>query len=380
MGFLDMFQGSPLKRLEKEATENPSPENLLALAQKQVEMGLLDEALLVTERGIKQYPHFPRLGEFRMFIRKKRAQEPLRTLKEDIALRPSSQTYCQLIGIYRDLGDIEAALDACAEALEKFPGSEAVWLLSAQVRLESFLREVIAYDGIHALHSLNRVLELNEANSQARQMLSQLYYAIGANALSVREMRKDLELSGQPAKDVERFLDDLGEPAELPDGTSVEDLIERVEDEGALPNSLAGFPRVHPGLVEKTQPPPRINPAAVQSRLHDAGTQAGVRNIMVLDRAGTVIASIQGSGALDKAMFSKLAADISAVSAGACRRMDIGSLSTGAVRFGTGGIALRRQRGLTFTLLYDEPVKHDRALAILQELVVQTLGAGGNRA
>jgi hypothetical protein len=211
-------------------------------------------------------------------------------------------------------------------------------------------------------------------------MLAQLYYAIGANQLCVQEMRRDIELSQVPAQDIERFLDEMGDPGALHEDTSVEDLIERVEDEGALPNSLAGFPRVHPGLVEKTSPPPRINPAAIQSRLHDAGSQAGVRNLMVLDRAGSNVGSIQGTNSIDKETFRTLAQEIAAVSSGACRRMDIGSLNQGAVRFASGGVALRRQRGLTFILLYDDPLKHERAETLLQDLVVKTLGSVGGRA
>ncbi len=373
MGFLDFLQGSPIKRFEKEAADHPSPDTLAALAQKHLEMGQLDEAQRVVDEALQRFRGARVLSDLQMHVRKKRSAEPIRVLREEIAARPDPGAYAQLAGLHRDLGEIEQAMECLSTCVERFPESEAAYLMLAQIRMESYLREVIAYDGTHALHALRRVLEISPGNSAARLLLAQFYYAVGANALCVEEMRRELENS-PTAMDLKDFLSDMGTPPPLPPDLSVEDLIERSEDEGALPNSLSGFPRVSRALVAKTQPPPRINPAAVQSRLHDLGTQAGVLNLAVLDRAGAPVASIQGVGSRPREQFLPLSTEVVRIASDACRRMDIGSFARGTVRAGTGGATFLRQRGLTFAMLYDEPMKHDRAAELLSDLVEKTLG------
>ena len=154
MGLFDAFKTSPIKKLEDEAESNPSPDSLTALAQKHIEMGNFAEALQVADRGLHTYKASVKLKDIVGFVRKKQSHDNVKHLRDEIRVRPSTLAYSQLASIYRDLGDIDQALDLLTECTEKFTEDQSAFRMLGQIRLENFLQEVIAYDGQHALEAL----------------------------------------------------------------------------------------------------------------------------------------------------------------------------------------------------------------------------------
>lgn len=376
MGFLDAFKASPVKKLQDAAESNPSPEAFAALAQKHIELGELDQAIQVADRGLQTFRNAAKLKDIVGFIRKKQSQDTMKPLRDEIRVKPSAHAYAQLASIYRDLGDIDQAMDLLTECTEKFTGDLPSLRMLGQVRLEIFLQEVIAYDGLHALAAFRRVRELAPEDSGTRLLLAQLYYAVGANALAVQEMKSELA-KNPTALDLKTFLDDLGSPPPLEANVTIDTLVERCEETGTLVNSLQGFPRVKPGIAQRTGAPPRINAVAASARLQDFAGTPGLGNLAILDRGGKSLAAIAGETGLDAEAFRELAWGIELVAWGGCRRMDIGSFVRGAVTFPGGGIAFVRRRGTTFALGFLEPMKQDRAAALLEDLVVKIVGGPG---
>lgn len=375
MGFLDAFKASPLKKLESEAESNPSPEAFALLAQKHIELGQMDVALQVADRGLQTFKNAAKLKDIVSFVRKKQSQDQVKHLRDEIRVKPSTNVYTQLAGIYRDLGDLDQALDLLNECTEKFEKEPVAFRMIGQIRLENFLHEAIAYDGIHAVEALRKARELAPDDSGPRMLLAQLYYAIGANALAVRELREELEKNAT-ALDIKSFLDDIGDPSALDEGTTVEGLIERCEETGALVNSLQGFPRVKPGLAQRTGAIPKINPVAAKAKADELAGTPGLANLVIIDREGRAVASVQGENPLEGEAFRDLAHAIERVSYEACRRMDIGSFVKGGVVVPGGGVCFVRRRGTTFALLFSEPMKADRAAAFLEEFVTKIVGGG----
>jgi hypothetical protein len=373
LGFLDFIQGSPLKKLEAEAEGNPSPESLALLAQKHIELDQLDEALLVADRGLQTFRNAPKLKEIVLFVRKKQSQARVKHLRDEIRVKPSALTYTQLAGVFRELGDIDQAIEILNEGTARFTDDAPAFRMLGQVRLENFLQEVIAYDGMHALNALRRVKELLPTDSQARVHLAQLYYAIGANALAVAELRA--ELADSPtALDIKTFLEDIGDPPPLDAGVTVESLIERCEEAGALTNTLQGFPRNKPGLVQRTASAPKLNPSAVMARVQELAGTPGIGNIVIFDREGKSVAALHDASGLAPETFLALAAGVQQVVHEACRRMDIGTFVRGSVSLGKTGLSLVRRRGYTFAAHYAEPLKPDRAAAFLEQFAGTIVG------
>jgi hypothetical protein len=373
LGFLDFLQASPLKKLEAEAENNPSPEAVATLAQKHIELDQLDQALLVADNGLQTFKNHPKLKEIVLFVRKKQSQARVKHLRDEIRVRPSARAYSQLAGVFREIGDIDQAIEILNECTERYPDDAAAFRMLGQVRLEIFLQEVIAYDGLHALRGLLRVKELLPADSLARLHLAQLYYAIGANALAVQELREELA-AAPTALDLKGFLDDIGEPPPLDPGVTVESLIERCEESGSLTNTLQGFPRAKPGIVQRTASPPKVNPAAVMAKVREVAGVPGMGNLAIFDREGKAVAAHHDPSGLAPEAFLALATGIQQVAHEACRRMDIGSFVRGSVSLGKGGLAFVRRRGYTFAIHHADPMKADRAEAFLDEFAGKIVG------
>lgn len=376
MGLFDAFKASPIRKLQDEAEANPSPESLAALAQKHIEMGNLAEALQVADRGLHTFKASGKLKDIVAFVRKKQSQDTVKHLRDEIRVKPSTLAYSQLAGIYRDLGDIDQALDLLTECTEKFKEDQSAFRMLGQIRLENFLQEVIAYDGQHALEALRKVRALNPADTGARMLIAQLYFAVGANAAAVDELKAELA-QNPTALDLEPFINDLGSPPPLDKDVTIESLIDRCEESGALVNSLQGFPRIKPGLASRTAAAPKINPVAASARVQEYSGIPGMGNLALLDKEGRSISACTGETGLDKEVFRDLAWSIQSVAYEGCRRMDIGSFSKGCLLFPGGGISFVRRRGTTFAMGFGEPMKPDRAASLLEELVVKIVGGGG---
>ncbi|MHC4922672.1 MAG: tetratricopeptide repeat protein [Planctomycetota bacterium] len=371
MGF---FKGSPEDRLRKEATDNPSPETIVALAQKLIEVEKLEEALSVAEKGLQTFAGSGKIKDTLHFIKKRRSADLMRGLHQELKVKPSANVYAQLAQVYTDLDDTEQALDLLDQCVEEFPDAELAFFMLGQIRMEHFLREAIAYDGMHAWEALEKVHKINPKNSKARQLLAQFYYALGANALSVQLLQEEHEQS-PTAMDIKDFLDDMGDPPPLSKGVTIESLIERAEDEGALPNSLKGFPRVSASMVKSTTAPPKLNPSAAQSKIKELSEVGGMRNVIVLDRDGGALASSPGTdNALNSDAFRDLVTEVCQVAGDSCRAMDIGSMTRGGVYFPDGGLAFHRQRGLVFAALFQDPLKHDKVANLLRSSAGDMVG------
>jgi tetratricopeptide (TPR) repeat protein len=382
LGLFDkIFATDPLKALEKQAEEAPSAEVVAALANKYIELGRMEEALQVVERGLHTYKGASRLQDILQFVKKKRSQEGVKRLRDEIRVKPTPAAYTELADIYRDLGDVEQALELASECADKFPTDPMAPLKIGQIRFDNFLRDVIAYDGIHAYQALQKVRSLDAGNAACRMLLAQFYYAVGANALSVQELKAELDAS-PTAMDIKDFLEEMGQPPPLSNGVTIESLVERAEDMGAVPNTLKGFPRALRVVVERTSAGPKLNPSAAQNKLQELKATPGVRNIGIFDREGGAVASVSGENGLDAEAFRGLVAEIARVSGDSCRHMDIGSFARGGVQFPEGGAVFLRQRGTTFALLYRDPMKADKAAQMLSGVAVKMVGLppGGARA
>lgn len=376
MGLFDAFKTSPIKKLEDEAESNPSPESLTALAQKHIEMGNFAEALQVADRGLHTYKASVKLKDIVGYVRKKQSHDSVKHLRDEIRVRPSTLAYSQLASIYRDLGDIDQALDLLTECTEKFTEDQSAFRMLGQIRLENFLQEVIAYDGQHALEALRKVQSLNPEDTGARMFLAQLFFAVGANAAAVEEMKREIAHS-PTAFDLQPFIEDLGTPPPLEKDVTIETLIDRCEETGSLVNSLKGFPRIKPGVASKTAAAPKINPVAAGAKVQELSGTPGLGNLAILDREGRSISSISSAAGLDPEAFRELAWGVQSVAYEGCRRMDIGSFSRGCLMFPGGGISFVRRRGTTFALGFEEPMKQDRAAVLVDELVLKIVGGGG---
>ncbi|MCB9877544.1 MAG: tetratricopeptide repeat protein [Planctomycetes bacterium] len=220
-----------LRRLEQRAKEQPSPSTFVDLGQVYINLDLHDKAESMAEDGLALFPKSIELRQLldcaRRGLRNRRVQD----LRARLTRSPNPKVYRELATILVDLGDNGALQALCQEWSLRFPDDAGCWLVLGQARLTSFYRDLAAREGHEAVECLRRAVTMDPADQQARRLLGEVLYRVGA----VQEAQQHIEALRQldPAdQEVEALLSHV---ARLPDrGTDVDALFDDVETHGSL--------------------------------------------------------------------------------------------------------------------------------------------------
>jgi tetratricopeptide (TPR) repeat protein len=370
-----------LSRLRRQTRRAPSPAAYGELAERLIALGEVEPALRIAEEGLELFPDSERLAHVRLFAKKGRLAGEIRRLRDDLQRRPNPATYVRLAGLYRELGSHDEALAIAAECAERFPLNEAPYLVQGEIRVERFRRDLIAKDGVIAEAALTKVVRLNSHNVAAHVRLAELYWLVGMTGACRRHARHVASVA-PPSRALQDFLRDLdGTPVESEETESFAELIETVERNGVFANDPAAFPDPDARVAaDRSRPRGRVDESRSREQMAAFGDHAGVRNAVLLDRDGAVIADFTIDGSLSKGQFAELVCGIRDVADEASRRMDTGALVRADVEGPGGNVVLARARGLTIALLYRDPLRGDRAWEIVQDFVARNLAVGREEA
>ncbi len=235
-----------LRRLEQRAKSEPSPSTFVDLGQVYINLGMHDKAERMAADGLALFPKSIELRQLldcaRRGLRSRRADE----LRAKLVRQPDSASFEELAKIYADLGDSSALHQLCSQWSLRLPEDARCCVASGEAHLASFYRDLKGRDGIEAVRAFERALELDPDEQQARRMLSELLYRIGA----VHDAQAHLERLQSDAPDDEglrrlrTYLDGLQDM-----GCDVEALLGEVELHGSLLHPvLKADPRVTGGV------------------------------------------------------------------------------------------------------------------------------------
>src|SRR5262245_21004209 len=133
MGIFDTSRRR-LEALEHEVLSNPTPQNMVALAESYARAGDLRHALDVAKRAVEKFPDSEGCARTYQLVRKQQFATELQELRRAIRTSPTQQHYERLATIYlSELGDRNTALEVAMEGLHKFPSSESLHLICSQV-------------------------------------------------------------------------------------------------------------------------------------------------------------------------------------------------------------------------------------------------------
>ncbi|MEN8148781.1 MAG: roadblock/LC7 domain-containing protein [Planctomycetota bacterium] len=386
--FSKLVQGGELRRLRKAARKQASPETIGALAERYIALGRLDDAERTAEAGLGRFPASERLQKVCTFAKKHRRKEQIARLRKEMREHPTPSVYSQLAEIHRELGGHDEALTICRECIEKFPLNENPYLITGEIRLARFIADRIAHDGLESERQLQRVVKLNAQNLKAHLLLGQLYFFVGAlepmkqhlsNALTLSPGSTEIEEflaradageyeSGALEFEEDDFLDDE-------DGLTVDELIRSVEAARSLRNEVDLFPQNR--LLTTTGPAAKayLDVEGLRGNLGRIGTGDGIRNAVILDRDGEVLADMSDPDSLTRKQFAELVSDIVATSEDTSRRMDIGSFQWCTIEGNFGGITINRVKNISLGMKYDHTVKPERAHRMLEGFASRNLTA-----
>ncbi len=363
--------------LRRAVKRSPSPKTFGTLAERFLALGEPERALTVAQEGLSHFPDSERLLHVRLFVKKKSLADDIRKLRRDIARRPSPLSYTQLAQIYRELGNEDEALEMAHECAERFPLNENPYLIQAEIRLSRFLRDLVAKDAVLAEQALRKVVRLNPHHVGAHLLLAQVYYLVGGAGETRRQLRAVLTTM-PTAKEVQTFLQRLHVTESDPsDTTPFEELARAVEQEGAFAAAPDSFPTLHPQAPSvPSQSDARLDMENLMQDVARLGREPGVRNSILLDRDGEILADFSDAIALSRRQFAELIRSIREVADDASKRMDAGALVRAEIEGPGGSITVVRVRSLTIALLFGDPMRPDRAWELLQGFIARHLRTG----
>ncbi len=361
-----------MTRLRNQVRSAPSPTSYAGLAERLVASDELDEALQVAEEGLSRFPDAERLAQVRLYAMKGQRAGRIRELKEDVRRQPTPEAFTELAEIYRELKSYDEALDMATRCSQRYPQHEGPHLIQGEIRLERFVKDKVANDGLLAKQSLDEVLRLNPHSPKAHLLLGELDYLVGDIESCRTHLRQVLTLLPS-AREVQEFLRDTdARPAGQGDSPEFKDLAELVEKSSAFANPVDAFPRTRAqgGAAARSL---AIDTVGLRAEVARFGDHDGLRNALILDASSAVMADFSGADGLPRDAFSALVASIGSTADGASRRMDIGTLVRAEIFGPTGNLTVARLRGLTIAILYATPLRAASVWDLTQDFVARNL-------
>ena len=181
MGWWANFKANrELSDARREVSRGRSPYSISQYIDKCIELGRLDLAYDEAEKGIQEYPESESLQEaYKRMIRAKCADD-LRSYRDEIRKSPGPKAYYRLACLYKEMRDLDQAIELARKGIELYPNFEGNYIVLADVRYERFQHDLRASDGLEAIELFERACDLNRENYRLLFQLAEIYRAVGA--------------------------------------------------------------------------------------------------------------------------------------------------------------------------------------------------------
>lgn len=352
-----------LRRLEQRAREEPSPSTFVDLGQVYINLEMHDKAQRAAEDGLAL---FPKAAELRKLLdcatrglRKQRAIE----LRSKLTRSPNAKLYRELAQLQVDLGSVSELHTTCQEWSLRFPDDAGAWLVLGQARLLNFYRDLAAREGVEAVRCLQRAVEMDAEEPQARRLLGEVLYRIGAVGTALEHLQS-LQALRQDDEELAALLRHVSTLADH--GSDVEALLGEVEEHGCL---------AHPSLAAAPALP---QSDAALARIRDSLAQVaelpGVRKATYIKGSRALVKGAIRDG---RDPFLRVVRVVAKAAHRFARRLDIGSANKSVVDGDFGHICVCVYGEVLAGVQCDRGTDLDAVLAELQEIVAGSLYSTG---
>ncbi len=341
-----------------------SPYSISLYIDKCIEIGRHDLALEEAKRGRAEFPESECLTEaFKRLIRAKCADD-LKAHRDEIRKTPGPKAYYKLACLYKEMRDLDQAVELARQGVETYPNYEGNYIVLADLRYERFQRDLRASDGLQAIRLFEKAVDLNRENYRLLFQLAEIYYAVGARA--------------QAAEKVQMILDFA------PDDRKALNLMERIEalkpnKSDELKDVLADFER-RAAAGSVTQPGPlqvryTRNPDHLARKLpllEGALGGGALQRAVVLGPHGELLAGYPG-GPEESRKAGEILRKIFDAAIDCSLRMDISTFEKGLFESQDGFTYLLVIDRLQIAVLCSSKVKKDRLLQEVHKFVEHEL-------
>jgi tetratricopeptide (TPR) repeat protein len=351
-----------LRRLEQRAREEPSPSTFVDLGQVYINLEMNDKAQRVAEDGLALFPKSAELRKLldcaRRGLRKQRALE----LRTKLTRSPNPKLFRELAQLQIELGDMSTLHATCQEWSLRFPDDAGAWLVLGQSRLLNFYRDLAAREGQEAVRCLERAVQMDGEDAQARRLLGEVLYRIGAVRTSLDHLQA-LQAHQEQDPELEALLRHV---ASLPDhGDDVDSLLDEVEEHGCL---------AHPSMAAVSPRPMHDESLArIRDSLAQVAEIAGVRKAAYIKGSRALVKGAIRDG---KDPFLRVVRVVAKAAHRFARRLDIGSASKSVVDGPFGHICICVYGEVLAGVQCDAGTDLEVVLAELQEIVAGSLYSG----
>lgn len=184
----------------KQVQRARSPWSIAQFVDKCIELSRLEVALEEAEKGVREFPDSEALTEaYKRLIRAKCAED-LKQFRDEVRKTPGPKAYYKLACLYKEMRDLDQAVELARKGVELYPGFEGNYIVLADVRYERFQRDLRASDGMTAISLFEKAVDLNRENYRLLFQLVEIYIAVGAKQRAIEKVQMILDFAPDDRK------------------------------------------------------------------------------------------------------------------------------------------------------------------------------------
>jgi lipopolysaccharide biosynthesis regulator YciM/predicted regulator of Ras-like GTPase activity (Roadblock/LC7/MglB family) len=354
MGLFDTSRRR-IEGLAREVLSNPTPQNMVALAESYARMQDWTQAFEVAKRAVEKFPDSEKCALTFQYVRKTQFQTQIQEINKIIRTRPQQSDYDKLARIYlEELNDRGKALEVALEGLVKFPSSDLLHWICAHIRMDRFHQDFLANDASEAIRHGQLALATNSSHVPSMLILGRLYAEAGAYDKAKPYLQGYVRMN--PNEEPVRQLLALAEQRLGESTHDVDDSLVEIEARHGLTGPAAEMMALFQPKRDNSQM--QINPQKMESFLRGYETMPGYKCCAVTGKDGKLVAGhTRGMVPLDK--FVNLLQHITRSAENASHKMDIGSFVDGDLETSLGIVKIADWKGLVLGILADRPAKQE---------------------
>ena len=209
MGLWSDFKANrELSEARRQTQRARSPYSISQFIDKCIEFQRYDEALAEAERGRSEFPESESLNEAYKRLIRARCADDLRASRDEVRKTPGPKAYYKLACLYKEMRDLDQAVDLARKGVELYPNFEGNYIVLADIRYERFQRDLRATDGLQAVELFEKAVDLNRENYRLLFQLAEIYQAIGARTKALEKVQMIMDFAPDDRKALE-LLDRL---------------------------------------------------------------------------------------------------------------------------------------------------------------------------
>ncbi len=345
-----------LDELEREVLSNPTPQNIVALVERYMAVGDERKALDMAKKAVDKFPDSEKCQTTYQNVRRLQLQSEIQELNKALRKGPTKGHYERLADIYyRELVNRTKAFEVTLEALAKFPNSDGLHMIAAQIRMDRFHQDYLANDFVESVRHFEKAAASNPKNHRAMVSLGRLYAEAGAyyNAKPVLEQALKSSPGDEHAEQLLHLVD-----ANLAEAVpNLDDALAEIESRRALSSKGTESRRIFEP-APRGGAAPQVSPSKIDAFLVGFESMNGYKCSSVLTRDGACVAA-HTRGIVPRERFTKLIQEIYQCSEEASRKMDIGTFVNGEIETSIGRVILAEWKKFIFGILADQPAKKE---------------------